>query len=383
MQPINEFIIKISSRCNLNCSYCYEYNLGDNSWKLMQKKIKISTVQKLNERIIEHCQKYEINDIVISLHGGEPLLVGASLLEEVILEFKKLEIYDIFPLITLQTNATLIDDSIIEIFSKYNISISASIDGDNQHNKNRVYHNNNSSFDDALKGIMMLRDKITDNFMGLLSVINIENNPNEVYDFFKKNNFKTFDLILPDYSWQNKPPRPFNLNWISEQTPDDNIHIYGLWYTKIWDLWVNDTNDPPKIRFFENIIHNIVTGNGVFEIMNNDPATLITINTNGDYEGVDTLKSLGNGYQQLNLNIFENELEDVMNHPKYRLRQDSVNQYAAKCLNCTNLDACRGGYFPHRIDGNKINESIYCEDLNFLINYIKSYLKIQHITKNH
>ncbi len=40
MEPINEFIIKISSRCNLNCSYCYEYNLGDDSWKLMQKKLK-------------------------------------------------------------------------------------------------------------------------------------------------------------------------------------------------------------------------------------------------------------------------------------------------------------------------------------------------------
>jgi len=375
VEAINEFILKISSRCNLNCSYCYEYNLGDNSWKFMQKKIAISTITQLNKRIVAHCKKYDINDIVISLHGGEPLLVGHDLLEEIILEIKKLESFEIFPLITLQTNATLIDENFLDIFSKYNISISASIDGDSNHNINRIYHNNKNSFDDALKGIKLLKEAIPNNFMGLLSVINIQNSPEEIYNFFKKNNFKIFDLILPDYSWQNPPPRPQNLEWYKSQSKDDNKHIYGLWYSMIWDIWVADKDDPPKIRFFENILHNIITGNGIFEIMNNDPATLITINTNGDYEGVDTLKSLGNGYQKLNLNIFNNDLNDVMDHPKYKLRQDSIKQYADKCLNCNHLKICWGGYFPHRIDSDEIKESIYCGDLYFLINHIKKYLK--------
>ena len=33
--PINEFVIKVASRCNLDCDYCYEYNTGDNTWKSM------------------------------------------------------------------------------------------------------------------------------------------------------------------------------------------------------------------------------------------------------------------------------------------------------------------------------------------------------------
>ena len=41
VEYINEFIVKVSSRCNLNCTYCYEYNLGDDSWKSMDKKIGI------------------------------------------------------------------------------------------------------------------------------------------------------------------------------------------------------------------------------------------------------------------------------------------------------------------------------------------------------
>lgn len=374
MEAINEFIIKISSRCNLNCTYCYEYNLGDNSWKYMQKKISISTIHRLIERIIAHCKKYEIRDIVISLHGGEPLLVGYTLLEEIILEFKKLENHDIFPLITLQTNATLVDEQVVELFLKHEVYISASIDGDINHNYNRIYHNNLSSFHDALKGIELIREKMPKQFLGVLSVIDISNDPSEVYTFFKKNRIENFDLILPDYSWQNQPPRPSSLNWKQDQTDQDNSIIYGIWYSQIWDLWVNDDNDPPKIRFFENILHNIVTGNGIFELMNNDPATLITINTNGDYEGVDTLKSLGNGYQKLNLNIFDHGLELVMEHPKYQLRQNPKDQYSSKCLNCNNLDVCWGGYFPHRIDGDAIKESVYCNDLYYIIDYIKNYL---------
>jgi uncharacterized protein len=374
MEAINEFIVKISSRCNLNCTYCYEYNLGDDSWKSMEKKISISTIQQLNNRIIKHCEKYEINDIVISLHGGEPLLVGSILLEEIILEFKKLENFNIFPLITLQTNGTLIDEEILTIFLNHSIYISTSIDGDLNHNYNRIYHNNKNSFIGALTGINLIRDKIPTLFLGVLTVIDIMNDPTEIYNFYKKNRFQNFDFILPDYSWQNKPPRPDVLNWMPNKTDADDLIIYGLWYAKIWDLWVNDKDDPPKIRFFENILHNIVTGNGIFELMNNDPATLITINTNGGYEGVDTLKSLGTGYQKLNMNIFDHDLESVMEHPKYKLRQNPKEQYSDKCLNCINLTTCWGGYFPHRIDGNIIKESIYCNDLYYLINHIKYFL---------
>ena len=35
--PISGYVIKVASRCNLNCSYCYEYNMGDSSWKKMPK----------------------------------------------------------------------------------------------------------------------------------------------------------------------------------------------------------------------------------------------------------------------------------------------------------------------------------------------------------
>ena len=65
MVPISGFVIKISSRCNLNCSYCYEYNMGDDSWKSMPKTMSIETMSKVMDRIKEHSLKHDFNNISI------------------------------------------------------------------------------------------------------------------------------------------------------------------------------------------------------------------------------------------------------------------------------------------------------------------------------
>jgi uncharacterized protein len=74
--PISGFVIKVASRCNLNCSYCYEYNMGDSSWKKMPKYMEEELFSKTLHRIKSHCDAHQFDNISISLHGGEPLLIG-------------------------------------------------------------------------------------------------------------------------------------------------------------------------------------------------------------------------------------------------------------------------------------------------------------------
>ncbi len=79
MHAINEFVVKIASRCNLNCDYCYEYNMGDDSWKKQSKYMSLEIAKQLKSRIVEHLIDHnEIDQIFISFHGGEPLSVGAE-----------------------------------------------------------------------------------------------------------------------------------------------------------------------------------------------------------------------------------------------------------------------------------------------------------------
>jgi uncharacterized protein len=107
--------------------------------------------------------------------------------------------------------------------------------------------------------------------------------------------------------------------------------------------------------------------------MNSDPVSLVTIATNGDIEGVDTLKSTGAGVQKLGVNIFDNSLDEVLTNHHIVSRQNSTDSLCEKCNICSNLGACWGGYFPHRFDdkGSFTNTSVYCDDLYWLIDEMK------------
>ena len=67
--PINEFIIKIASRCNLNCTYCYEYNQGDDSWKRASKFMSLDTAVKLEDLTCESqvCPKPEAEPLLVKV----------------------------------------------------------------------------------------------------------------------------------------------------------------------------------------------------------------------------------------------------------------------------------------------------------------------------
>ena len=40
-------VLKVASRCNLNCSYCFMYNLGDTTYKKQPKFMSDTTVDNI------------------------------------------------------------------------------------------------------------------------------------------------------------------------------------------------------------------------------------------------------------------------------------------------------------------------------------------------
>lgn len=55
---INSVLLKITNRCNLNCKYCYMYNLEDKSFKtllgIMPEEVAILSINKFYEHCIEN-----------------------------------------------------------------------------------------------------------------------------------------------------------------------------------------------------------------------------------------------------------------------------------------------------------------------------------------
>src|SRR5262245_24739399 len=74
--PFREFILKLHSRCNLACDYCYIYESADQSWRARPTVMSSETVQQAAVRIGEHAKAHRLTRVDVVLHGGEPLLAG-------------------------------------------------------------------------------------------------------------------------------------------------------------------------------------------------------------------------------------------------------------------------------------------------------------------
>src|SRR3954471_17636562 len=82
--PFRQFIVKLHSRCNLSCTYCYVYHHVDQSWRGRPNVISDETIAALAARLGAHVRAHALPRIVMVLHGGEPLLAGPEVIERVI-----------------------------------------------------------------------------------------------------------------------------------------------------------------------------------------------------------------------------------------------------------------------------------------------------------
>ncbi|AJG97003.1 heme biosynthesis protein [Clostridium beijerinckii] len=141
-----------TNKCNMKCRYCYEANK-------MERSISYDLLDQTIEFIVNHKQKNGIDKLSVVTHGGEPLI-----------EFDKIK-YFIRNLnkrinnveYIMTTNATLLNDEIIEYLSQHYSMLSVSIDGTKQaHNLNRIFQNGNGSYDHVIENAKRLLKKRSD-----------------------------------------------------------------------------------------------------------------------------------------------------------------------------------------------------------------------------
>lgn len=145
-RPIYLYILKVASRCNLDCTYCYVYQSPDKSWQTKPKFLAVDILQKIAERIQEHVSEHGLSEISIVFHGGEPLLAGVERLEsytEIISSTISCKVK-----YGMQTNGILIDDAIIDFLHQHQFRVGISLDGTKENNdKHRIFPNGKSSYE--------------------------------------------------------------------------------------------------------------------------------------------------------------------------------------------------------------------------------------------
>ena len=122
------FLIKVASRCNLACDYCYMYEHADQTWRDQPRFMSSDTVDRLAERLAEYANDRQLHSALILLHGGEPLLAGAERLTALV-DLIRSKIPEVRVDASVQTNGLLLSEDMLGQLANSQISVSLSIDG--------------------------------------------------------------------------------------------------------------------------------------------------------------------------------------------------------------------------------------------------------------
>lgn len=364
MIKCSSLVLKVASRCNLNCTYCYMYNLGDMTYKNQPKIMSDDIVDAILIKTKNHCINHGLKDFVFIFHGGEPLLCGIDFFQKFIDKAHDVLLPEVLPYFTLQTNAVLIDNEWVNFFNENNVTVCCSLDGYKEVNdKNRVYHNGKGSFDDILKGINILKeDDVIKDQLNVLSVLNLDADPKLLLDFFSENNLD-FDLLLLDANYDTLPYKKTSFT-------DTR---YADWLCEVFDLWYANYSHL-HIRFFVNIMLTILGKNSSTDGYGKGINEILVIETDGSIEAVDVLKICGDGFTKNGLNILKNEIDEAFTSDLIISYVYANEKLPKKCTECSLGDICGGGYLPHRYNSKNHfdNPSIYCHDLAKLITHIQN-----------
>lgn len=365
--PLNEFIVKIASRCNLNCSYCYVYNKGDLTWKERPAIMSNTTFQILMERIRHHCHLSGQKLVSITFHGGEPCLVGPEQLDLWCALARRMMNGVAGIRFYIQTNGTLLNPAWLDVFRKHDVQVGISMDGPRElHNVYRLDHAGRGSYDAVAQGLRLLREANMP--FSILSVIQLGSDPLAIHHHFVNLGCATICYLLPAYTHDTIDP--IRQRYGSTPCADFLIPIFDDW-------WYNGTLDV-RIREFWNIARLILGGTSQLDSFGNPPLRFLAVETDGEIHGLDKLRICEEGMTKTGFYIQDADFYNVMSASTFHAGVIEGMPLPQDCYGCPEQDTCGGGYLPHRYSRARgfNNRSVWCADLLQLFSHIRQRLQV-------
>jgi uncharacterized protein len=355
--PFQQFILKIHSRCNLSCSYCYVYEMADQAWRELPRLMSPAVIEMAAKRINEHVRSHRLSSVDIILHGGEPLLAGTQRLTELTGLFQAQISAQVN--FTVQTNGTLLRRPMLETLSELRIRVGVSLDGDAEATgRHRLYPSGRNSYDDVAAGLRLLGSpEFREIYGGILCTIDVHNDPIATFEALLQFSPPVLDLLLPHANWSTPPP-------------DSG---YAEWLIEVFERWYSAPVQETQIRLFAELIQLILGGPGAVENLGLAPATLIVVDTDGTIKQLDSLSSAYPGAADTGLHVLTSSFDDALEHPTTVARQLGADGLSAECRVCPVMEICGGGLYPHRYrqgEGFR-HPSVYCADLKKLIAHVR------------
>jgi uncharacterized protein len=361
---LDTVLLKVTSRCNINCSYCYVYHQGDTSWQRMPKHMSLATVEDVRKQMAKLYEDQH-HPFAVVLHGGEPLLLPRTILEALLQGLA-----DSLPPVcnrAIQTNGTLIDDDLLDLCFRTKTTLSVSLDGPADVNDAfRIAFTGEGTYSRVTAGIERIRKhpQASQIFTGVLCVVNPRSSARRVYEFFKSLAVPSVDFLFKDGNYSKLPPG---------KTAVDSTE-YGSWLATVWDCYINDPN-PPRIRILDDFGRLLLGGASIKEGCGQTVYGIAVIDTDGTITKNDTLKSTYDGADRFEKtwSVSDDRLSEIASSSEF-IRYSQLQQPTSPvCQACSLLAVCGGGMPLSRWhpETGLANPSVYCADYKLLIGHMQ------------
>lgn len=363
--PTSSFIVKIAGACNINCTYCYMYNMGDTTFRSRPKVMSEEVASAALHRIFEYSTRAGLQIAAIVIHGGEPLLSGKRWVAWFIDEARRLTPPGLHLEIGLQTNGILLDREWIDLLAARGIHLGVSLDGPAPVNdKRRLTFSGAGTYHQVRRAIDLLvaaGDAAPP--WGVLTVADPGSSSVEIYRHFVEIGVDWMDFLWPDHHHDLPPPWPSG--------------ALGRYYTELFDAWYGAADRKITIRWFEDVMRAVLGGSSQLDAIGPKPLTELVIESDGSLEPLDVLRTCGDGMTRLGLDVLHHSVEDLRGTGLFRMGLENQNHLSDECRACPALSICGGGYLPHRWKGATgfRNPSVHSADLLAVITHISTRLR--------
>ena len=372
-----QFILKIHGRCDLACDYCYVYKHVDQTWRDRPARMSEGVVAAVARRIAEHVRTHGLSRVRVVLHGGEPLLAGPDRIAATVEAIRTAVPAEVR--FAVQTNGIRLDAGFLDLFRRYGVRVGVSLDGGLAgHNRHRLFPHGGASFERVAAALQLLGgERYRSIYGGVLCVIDLANDPVEVYRGLTAFRPPVIGLALPHGNWVHRPAgRPH----------DERLTPYGDWLVRVFDLWFDAPVREVAIRPFDAVIAMLLGGSSEIDGFGTTPTDAVTVDTDGSVQHSDSLKTTAAHAPETGLNVLTDAFDDALALPLVRAERRSLATVPAKCRARPIVGLCGGGLFAHRFgpDGGFDHRSVYCADLIRLITHVAARVRAgvaeRHIT---
>lgn len=358
-----QIIYKLAERCNLNCSYCYYYHLGDESALERPALVSYAGALDLANWIAQGCRELAIPNVHLSFHGGEPMLMRA-------LEFAR--ICDVFVRIvapvanlhfSIQSNGTLLTEGWLEALKRYGVHVGISIDGRREdHDRFRRDHRGDTSFaatEETIKRLMVASATYPHVRPGTISVLHPSVDYHEAYRYLRGLGVRSMHFLLPDRKVDG-----------GEAMAQGEADAIGKGLLDIFEAWLIEDDLDVQIRFISETLSQFEIGAPVIKAPRRRKSNQILVARSDNTIAIDdSLIPALELYQTVpEFPINRHNLQDVLSHPIFERLETEKSKLPDDCTGCSWIPLCGGGDLENRFSRSRgfNNSSVYCSTYKVL-----------------